>query len=167
MSIVMRKILNSEQAIETAIKLRKDGKSIVLVGGIFDILHIGHINFLQKAKEKGKVLFVLLESDKNASRLKGPNRPINTQEARANVISALEAVSYVVMLPEMKNDDDYDRLVTRLQPTIIAVTRNDKNTEHKVRQAGKINSRVISVVSQIQNQSTSRIARIIEKENAI
>ncbi|MEX2007691.1 MAG: adenylyltransferase/cytidyltransferase family protein [Candidatus Levyibacteriota bacterium] len=163
----MNKILNIDQAIRTAKRLRKEKKRIVLAGGIFDILHVGHINFLQKAKEKGDVLFVLLESDETVGKLKGPRRPINTQSARAQVLSALTSIDYVVKLPEMKNDKDYDRLVTRLQPMVIAVTKKDEHIEHKERQAGKIHAQVLFVNDRIRNQSTSRIAKIIQKENII
>ncbi len=159
------KIITIDSAIKVSERLRSQGKSIVLVGGFFDILHIGHIQFLEKAKRQGDYLFVLLESDETAKKTKGESRPINTQALRAQILSALEFADYIVMLPKMKNDTDYDRLVTRLHPMVIAVTQNDKNLKHKMRQAKLVGAKVIPVISQISNQSTSRLIKIIEENN--
>ncbi len=161
----MNKIIKNSEAITITKKLRRQNKSIVLVGGFFDILHIGHIKFLEKAKGQGDYLFILLESDETAKKTKGESRPINTQASRAQILSALKFVDYIVILPRMKNDADYDRLVTRLRPTVIAVTQNDKNIKHKMRQAKLIGAKVISVISQISNHSTSRLIKIIEENN--
>ncbi len=160
----MKKILNIDQAAKIANKLKKQNKSIVVAGGFFDILHIGHIRFLEKARQSGNMLFVLLESDKTARKLKGKNRPINSVQIRAEILAALTCVDYIVILPEIKNNQDYDKLISSLSPMVLAVTKNDKNIEHKKRQAQKTGARVLSVVSEIDNESTSRIARIIEKE---
>ena len=159
------KIITIDSAIKVSERLRSQGKSIVLVGGFFDILHIGHIKFLEKAKGQGDYLFVLLESDETARKTKGESRPMNIQILRAQVLSTIEFVDYIVILPRMKNDADYDRLVTRLRPMTIAVTQNDKNTKHKMRQAKMIGAKVIPVISQISNQSTSRLVKIIEENN--
>lgn len=164
-TIYIMKIITKANAIKISKELKSEGKSIVLVGGFFDILHFGHIKFLEKAKKHGDFLFVLLESDKTARKIKGENRPMNTQVLRAQVLSALKFVDYIVLLPEMKNDADYDRLVTRLRPMVIAVTQNDKNIRHKTRQANLIGAKVIPVLSQISNKSTSRLVRIIQKNN--
>ena len=63
---------------------------IVLVGGCFDILHLGHVVFLEKAKKEGDVLVVLLESDEKVRFLKGKGRPVHTQSERAEILSALK-----------------------------------------------------------------------------
>ncbi len=160
----MHKVLSIKSAIKISEKLRKQGKTIVVAGGFFDILHIGHIKFLEKARQSGDVLFVLLESDKTARKLKGKNRPINSAQIRAEILAALRFVDYITILPEMKNNQDYDKLISSLSPMVLAVTENDKNIEHKKRQAQKTGAQVLSVVAEIANESTSRIARIIEKE---
>lgn len=158
----MTKIIQPKRAIEIARKLRNQNRKIVLVGGVFDILHIGHIKFLEKAKEKGNILFVFLESDDTAKKLKGENRPINTQKTRALVLAALETVDYIVLLPKMKNDKDYDKLVTLIKPLVIAVSGNDKNIEHKKRQAKITGAKVLTVTAQISNQSTTRLVTIMK-----
>ena len=82
----------------SALKAQK--KSIVFTNGCFDILHIGHIHYLEAAKSLGDVLIVGMNTDKSVSDLKGPDRPINQQDDRANVLSALRAVDVVVLFDE-------------------------------------------------------------------
>lgn len=80
--------------------LKAQNKSIVFTNGCFDILHIGHIHYLEAAKSLGDVLIIGLNTDKSVSDLKGPERPINQQDDRANVLSALRAVDVVVLFDE-------------------------------------------------------------------
>ncbi len=161
----MKKIIKIKDIKKIAQQLKKENKKIVIVGGFFDILHIGHIKFLRKAKEKGDTLLVLLESDETSRKLKGENRPINAQDIRAKVLEALEFVNYIISLPVMKNDKDYDNLISLINPSFIAVTQNDKNIGHKKRQAKITGAKLISVISEIKDKSTTKIAKIIEQEN--
>lgn len=160
----MSKILKVEEAIKIAQKLREQNKSIVLVGGCFDILHVAHVKFLEKSKQKGDVLFVLLESDRSVQKLKGKNRPINTQKNRAIVLSSLFHVDYIVLLPNLKTNDQYDRIVRQINPYIIATTAKDPNILHKMRQAKQINGKVVCVLQKISDQSTTRLARLINQD---
>ena len=162
----MDKIISINQATKLSQKLRSQGKKIVLVGGCFDILHIGHVKFLEKAKQQGDILFVLLENDYNVRKLKGRNRPINTQKNRAMVLSALTSVDYVVQLPNLKNDTDYDKVVSQIRPSIIATTTKDPNIVHKIRQANQVKAKVVYVLQKISNQSTTRLARLIDQDLA-
>jgi rfaE bifunctional protein nucleotidyltransferase chain/domain len=147
------------QELETALPGEKKGK-IVLTGGCFDILHIGHVRFLSEAKKMGDYLIVLLENDMKVKKLKGENRPIFTQELRAEVISALNCVDLVVLLPMMGNDRDYLNLVTKIKPDIIAVTENDPHIEKKKRQANTVGGE-LRVVPFVETLSSSALARII------
>ena len=115
--------------------------SVVLVGGCFDILHLGHITFLKKAKNLGEKLVVLLESDQNIQKNKGNNRPINNQENRAKILESLRMVDQVVKLPEMKTDQDYLKIIKKIKPTIIAVTQNDHNLINKENQAKHVGAK--------------------------
>jgi rfaE bifunctional protein nucleotidyltransferase chain/domain len=81
-------------------KLKADGKKIVFTNGCFDILHAGHVRYLQAARELGDCLILGLNSDQSVRTLKGPTRPINNQDDRAEVLSALSAVDYVVIFEE-------------------------------------------------------------------
>lgn len=157
------KIVTTEQAVNVSKELRNEGKKIVLAGGCFDILHLGHITFLEKAKEQGDVFFVLLESDENIKRTKGTMRPINTQTDRAKILSSLSMVDYVVTLPDITDNKLYDELVIHIKPAIIATTAGDANRSHKERQAEKIQAKVVDVTPPISNQSTSRLVSIFNE----
>jgi D-beta-D-heptose 7-phosphate kinase/D-beta-D-heptose 1-phosphate adenosyltransferase len=94
------KIKSQEEITNIAEQLRKQNKIIVTTNGSFDILHSAHINLLQKAKEQGDVLIVLLNSDSSIKINKGPSRPIIPQNERALMLSALEAVNYITIFNE-------------------------------------------------------------------
>jgi len=160
----MNKILTIEQAIKEGENIRRKGKTIVLVGGCFDILHIGHITFLEKAKAAGDTLFVFLESDESIKKLKGENRPINNQENRAKILAALTPVDYVILLPTHLKDLDYEQMIIQIKPAIIATTQGDVRRKNKERQAALINCRIIEVTNYIRDQSTTRLVKLLGKE---
>lgn len=81
-------------------KLREDNKTIVTTNGCFDILHSGHVRYLNQAKSYGDVLIVALNSDKSVKSIKGDSRPINNENDRAEVLCALRSVDYVVLFDE-------------------------------------------------------------------
>lgn len=151
------KIVSVSKSIKIANELHRYGKSIVLVGGVFDILHVGHVRFLEKAKETGDNLFLLLESDESVRKLKGKGRPLNSQKNRAEVLKALRSIDYVVLLSGILKDKDYDRIVFQIKPNILATTKNDPNKIHKVRQAKKIGAKAVYVIEKIKNKSTTEI----------
>ncbi len=160
-------IINTKEAINISNKLRKNRKKIVLAGGCFDILHLGHIKFLKNSKNLGDILFVILESDESVSRLKGKDRPINNQIERAQVLSSLFIVDYVVLLPQMKTDRDYDKLITQINPAFITATEDDPNISHKIRQAKLIGGKLKIVAKKIKNKSTTKLAKLISKKNIL
>jgi rfaE bifunctional protein nucleotidyltransferase chain/domain len=88
------------------------GKKIVFANGCFDVLHVGHIRYLEDARGQGDVLIVGLNSDASVRRLKGPGRPILDENARAQLLSALECVDHVIIF----EDDTVDRLLVELKP---------------------------------------------------
>ena len=136
-------------------------KKIVLVGGCFDIVHLGHLTFLEKAKAKGNILIVLLESDKNISENKGKDRPINNQENRFKFLNKLKMVDKVIKLPYMKGDEEYLKIIKKIKPEIIAVSENDENWDKKKKQAKEIGAKLVKVTKTIPQKSTSRIIEII------
>jgi D-beta-D-heptose 7-phosphate kinase/D-beta-D-heptose 1-phosphate adenosyltransferase len=97
-------------------------KKIVVVGGCFDILHVGHVRFLSEARKMGDYLVVLLESDKKVKALKGEKRPVFIQKERAEMLSALKTVDLIVLLPMLETDRDYVNLLKRIKPVVVAVT---------------------------------------------
>ncbi len=153
----MRKIITLDALLKTSQILKKRGTS-VLVGGCFDILHIGHIKFLQQAKLQADILIVLLENDMKVKHLKGNNRPIHTQQERAQILSAIEYVDIVVLLPHLTDDNQYSKIVNALHPDIIAVTQQDPFLEKKKNQAEQVGGKVY-VVPKVDTFSSSRLAQ--------
>ncbi len=160
----MNNILTVEEAIKVSKNLKEQNKQIVLTGGCFDILHVGHIKLLEKAKEKGDYLFVLIESDHKIREIKGNNRPIHTQEERAYMISTIQYVDYVVCLPYLQTNAQYDELIQKLSPSTIAVTKGDTGIENKKRQARIIGANIAEVIQYIPQKSTSAVIKILEAE---
>jgi len=110
----MREPVKRENLQELLSKLRKDGKTIVTTNGCFDILHVGHVRYLEETKKFGDVLIVALNSDKSVRRLKGEGRPINNENDRAEVLNALKSVDYVVLFDEDSPAD----LLAEIKPDV-------------------------------------------------
>jgi rfaE bifunctional protein nucleotidyltransferase chain/domain len=91
---------------------KSQGHRVIFTNGCFDVLHVGHIRYLQGAREQGEFLIVALNSDASVRRLKGPGRPILDQESRATLLGALECVDAVIIF----EDDTVDRLLIELKP---------------------------------------------------
>ncbi|SMP11510.1 rfaE bifunctional protein, domain II [Desulfurobacterium pacificum] len=97
----MGKVIKSIEELKTLVEnLKDEGKTIVFTNGCFDILHAGHVDYLEKAKSFGDVLIVGVNSDSSIKRIKGEKRPINKQEHRVKVLSALNCVDYVIVFDE-------------------------------------------------------------------
>jgi D-beta-D-heptose 7-phosphate kinase/D-beta-D-heptose 1-phosphate adenosyltransferase len=108
--------IKSFEDIDAIVKrCRTNGKKVVFTNGCFDILHVGHVKYLQVAKSFGDVLIVGLNSDESVSRLKGPTRPVNIAQDRAYLLAALEAVDFVVPFEE---DTPYE-LIKMIKPNVL------------------------------------------------
>jgi len=138
-------------------------KTVVLVGGCFDLLHFGHISFLKSAKALGNYLVVALESDENVRRMKGENRPIHAQEKRKEMLESLSVVDEVVCLPAMTTDEEYRTLVTGIRPAVIAVTEGDPILDKKKAHADTVGAKLV-VIPKIRTPSTSQLAKLLELE---
>ena len=120
-------------------------KKIVLAGGCFDILHYGHILFMKKARSAGDALVLLLESDEFITRKK-KKRPVHTQQQRAEILAALEYVSYVVLLPLLKHPGtDYKKIAEDIKPSIIVYTSGDVKEEQKKKLAQNIHAKTLEI----------------------
>lgn len=137
--------------------------SIVLVGGCFDVLHIGHIQFLTEAKKLGDILVVALESDDNVKTRKGIHRPIHSQDQRRYMLEALSVVHKVISLPTMTHDSEYQEMVLQVKPTIIAVTEGDPYISHKKIQADIVQATIVEI-PKIHTPSTSQLTKLIGLE---
>lgn len=148
---------------DTDVNLIKE-KNIVLVGGCFDILHKGHVEFLNKSKQLGDTLVVLLENDSNVKKLKGKGRPINNQDTRSSNLTQLESIDYVVLLRTPDSFNYYYNLVNLLKPDIIAITKGDPLIEIKRDQARVVGARVVEVMERNTQHSSTQLAQKILKK---
>src|SRR3989338_11053710 len=97
---INRKIKTLNQLIPIAQNLKKQNKKIVTTNGVFDILHLGHVKYLENAKKLGDVLIVGVNTDYSVKLNKGKNRPINDEKSRVGLLAALESVGYVFLFNE-------------------------------------------------------------------
>ncbi|EKD90912.1 MAG: glycerol-3-phosphate cytidyltransferase TagD [uncultured bacterium] len=135
--------------------------TLVLVGGCFDLLHIGHLFFLEEAKKHGETLCILLEPDSKLKK-KGEGRPIHDQRSRAKILEALTLVDLIILLPESVQNKDYDHAVKLLNPKIIATTENDQNSHHKSRTASLVSAKLVLIPQYQGHSSTSLINKLSE-----
>lgn len=109
--------MNTAQKITTAEQIKRpaDGGKLVFTNGCFDIIHPGHVDYLERARSMGSGLVVGLNSDHSVRRLKGPTRPINDQASRARVLAALQCVDHVVIFEE----DTPLELIRQVRPDVL------------------------------------------------
>jgi len=135
--------------------LRNQGKKIVFTNGCFDILHVGHVTYLDAAKQLGDVLIVGVNSDASVRRLKGPSRPINNESDRSMVLSALKAVDFTVIFDE----DTPLELIKQITPHIL--TKGGDYTEDTIVGAPYVRSHggEVVVIPLVAGKSTTSIIR--------
>ncbi len=112
----MREKIKTKEDLHRIVEdLKKKGKRIVFTNGCFDLLHLGHIRYLEKAKSLGDILVVGVNSDRSVQSLKGPERPILPEEERAEILSGLECVDYITLFDGLTPLE----LISSLQPHIL------------------------------------------------
>jgi rfaE bifunctional protein nucleotidyltransferase chain/domain len=109
-----KKIVDAEQLSAIAKEMRDEGRKLVLTNGCFDLLHAGHVRYLQAARALGDALAVAINGDESVRALKGKGRPLNRESERAVIVAALECVDYVVIFPEVRATD----LLEKVRPAI-------------------------------------------------
>jgi rfaE bifunctional protein nucleotidyltransferase chain/domain len=112
----MEKRVSAEQLARIRAQLGALGERLVFTNGCFDLLHAGHVRYLQAARALGDALAVAVNGDESVRALKGPSRPINPEDDRAEVLAALACVDYVVVFPELRVTE----LLRSVQPHIYA-----------------------------------------------
>ena len=153
----MKKIVDWNELKEVVDRFKASGKKIVFTNGCFDIIHIGHVRYLKEAKALGDMLVVGLNSDRSVSRIK-PNRPINSQDHRAEVLSSLDMVDYVTLFDE---ETPYE-LIKFLQPDKL-VKGGDWKKEEIV---GSDIAQETYSLPYIEGVSTSEIIERIKRMNS-
>lgn len=108
------KILTLSELAARATELRADGRRLVLTNGCFDLLHVGHVRYLQQAAELGDFLAVAVNGDESVRALKGPGRPLNCENDRAEVLAALACVDFVTIFPGLRATE----VIQKAQPAI-------------------------------------------------
>ncbi len=114
-AMMVPKILTQKKLASTVRRLKSQGKRIAFTNGTFDILHLGHVTYLQKARAAGDVLIVGVNTDRSVKTYKDPNRPVNPQQDRLKVLTALACVDYAVLF----NDPTPLKLIRKIQPAVL------------------------------------------------
>lgn len=109
-----KKIVNAEQLAAVSQEMRDKGRQLVLTNGCFDLLHLGHVRYLESARALGDALAVAINGDESVRALKGEGRPLNNEADRAEVIAALECVDHVIVFAEVRATN----LLKKVQPAI-------------------------------------------------
>lgn len=157
-----KKLVNIEEASKIAKDLKEKGERIVFTNGCFDILHVGHIQLLEKAKSFGDVLIVGLNSDNSVKRIKGEERPINPEEDRARILGALEVVDYIIIF----NENSPLETIKKIRPDIL-VKGGDWTLDKVVgRDIVESYGGKVEVVDLLENKSTTQIlTKILSLKN--
>ena len=113
--LMSNKILSPDQMLGERKRLRFDGLRLVFTNGVFDLLHVGHVRYLEAARALGDALIVAINSDRTTRELKGPDRPITNESERAELLAALRCVSYVTVFDDISPRS----LITELLPDVL------------------------------------------------
>ncbi|HEV8255040.1 MAG TPA: adenylyltransferase/cytidyltransferase family protein [Vicinamibacteria bacterium] len=108
------KLATVPELVERLARERKQGRTVALANGCFDLLHVGHVRYLEAARAQADILVVGLNGDQSVRRLKGPGRPVLPEQDRALLVAALRCVDHVVVFPE----DDVSALLLALRPEV-------------------------------------------------
>jgi rfaE bifunctional protein nucleotidyltransferase chain/domain len=142
---------------------RRASRKIVFANGVFDLLHVGHVRYLEAARVEGDLLVVAINSDSSTRKLKGPGRPILTERARATLVAALKCVNYVIIFDEL----DVNSLLKELQPDIHAKgTDYTAETVPERELAALLGIRVAIVGDPKQHSTRALLARLRYEDNA-
>ena len=133
--------------------LKKQGKRIAFTNGCFDILHFGHLSYLEAAKKNNRILVIGLNSDRSVKKIKGPGRPIVAQQHRAALLAGLACVDYVTIFPE----ETPLKLIKALQPDILIKGADWKGKEVVGADEVKTNGGKVEFIRYLDGFSTSRI----------
>jgi len=155
-----QKIKTRKELLRIIKDLKAKGKRIVFTNGCFDLLHIGHVRYLEKARALGDVLVVGVNSDSSVRKLKGPKRPILPEEERAGILSGLGCVDYITIFREI----DPLKLITSLRPDVL-VKGGDWTKEQTVgKEVVERSGGEVVIVPFVKGASTSNlIETILEK----
>ena len=156
----MGQVINRKDIISTVENLKKENKKIVFTNGCFDILHIGHVRYLKKSASYGDILIIGLNSDSSVKKLKGESRPINNEQDRAELLSELGFVDYVVIFSE----DTPEKLLDEIKPDIY--TKGADYTLETLPEAKTVlkNNGKVEFINLVEGKSTTNVIKKIENK---
>ena len=156
----MKKKIKARKELLRIIKnLKAKGKQIVFTNGCFDVLHLGHVRYLEEAKALGDVLVVGVNSDSSVRKLKGPKRPILPEQERTEILSGLGCVDYITIF----NEADPLKLITSLKPNLL-VKGGDWTREQIVgREVVERSGGELVIIPFVKGASTSNVIDTILK----
>jgi rfaE bifunctional protein nucleotidyltransferase chain/domain len=141
-------------------RLRGEGRRVTFANGCFDLLHVGHVRYLQGAREQGEILVVGINSDRSVTALKGPGRPLLSAEARCELITALECVDYAVVFDELNAES----VLRDLRPDVHCKGTDYSEETVPEREVMKALGGVVRIVGDTKNHSTRELlARMAKK----
>lgn len=152
-------IIERKNIKELSEQIKSEGKSIVFTNGCFDILHSGHVFYLQKAKQQGDILILGLNSDASVRRLKGEKRPINSEIDRAIVISELKSVDYVVIFEE----DTPQEIISLIVPNKLVKGGDYKKEDVVGKEIVEGNGGEVVIIPFVDGKSTTNIINRINE----
>ena len=152
--------ISKELAIEILETAKKDGKKVVFTNGCFDILHRGHVTYLNEAKRQGDILVVGVNSDASVKKLKGESRPINSEYDRAFVLDGLKAVDYTVIFGEDTPED----LIACLKPSVHVKGGDYKKEDLPETKIVESYGGKVVILNFVEGKSTTNIIEKINKK---
>lgn len=157
----MGKVVERKNIAKLVQDLKSQGKTIVTTNGCFDILHVGHVRYLQATKAFADVMIVCLNSDVSVKKIKGSDRPINNENDRAEILCALECVDYVVLFDESSPVD----LLCEIKPDVY--TKGADYTIETLPEAKPVmqNGGRVEFISFVEGKSTTNVIKKIEEHS--
>jgi len=156
-----RGVYNEDDLVEVVNQAKQHGERIVMTNGCFDILHPGHVSYMQKARAMGDRLIIAVNDDDSVKKLKGPERPINTLDRRMALLSALECVDWVVPFSE----ETPERLICKVLPDVLVKGGDYKPEDIAGGDCVKKNGGEVNVIEFIEGHSTTDIIKNILNGN--
>lgn len=156
----MGQVIDRAKIVNTVEKLKKENKKVVFTNGCFDILHIGHVRYLKESAKCGDILVIGLNSDSSVKRLKGETRPINNESDRAELLSELGFVDYVVIFEE----NTPEKLLDEIKPNIY--TKGADYTLETLPEAKTVlkNGGRVEFINLVEGKSTTNVIKKIEQK---
>ena len=157
---IEQKIYNISDLVTQREIWKSEGKKVVITNGCFDILHAGHVLYLEKAKSLGDILIVLANSDESVRRLKGENRPFNDEFSRTNVLAALSSIDGVLIFTE----DTPEQVIRIIKPNILVKGKDYEIDEIAGGEFVLASGGKVMTISLIKGYSTSNIIHKIKDD---